>query len=231
MKALDLLVDLRARGAQVSAIDGQIAIHDRCGTVTAEDRAALAELKAEILELLATAGEIAPSVPEMPAPDPFTPWYPWRAIVATWPVAWRRRWGRRANELEDSGQDWREVERIAFLEVSFSPGAPGGTPPLEASPAWSDRAARAGASGGSGGPSPFGRRRRGGPSHLGRPRRHPGRRRTGVRSRAPPGPCGGAVRADRAFLRKAALRPGSPFLRAAADNAEERQAIRDEDVC
>jgi hypothetical protein len=42
---------------------------------------------------------------------------PWRATVATWPLELRRRWGERAGELQDGGDDWRDAERIAFDEV------------------------------------------------------------------------------------------------------------------
>jgi hypothetical protein len=37
--------------------------------------------------------------------------------VAAWPVAWRERWGRRANELEETGLTWRDAEAQAFIEV------------------------------------------------------------------------------------------------------------------
>jgi hypothetical protein len=32
-------------------------------------------------------------------------------------VAWRERWGRRANALEESGLTWRDAETQAFVEV------------------------------------------------------------------------------------------------------------------
>jgi hypothetical protein len=34
-----------------------------------------------------------------------------------WPVQWRERWGRRANDLEMSGLTWRDAEGRAFVEV------------------------------------------------------------------------------------------------------------------
>src|SRR4051812_35593229 len=42
---------------------------------------------------------------------------PHRRVLATWPDAWRERWGRRANELEEAGAPWRDAEGTAFVEV------------------------------------------------------------------------------------------------------------------
>lgn len=42
---------------------------------------------------------------------------PWRALLANWPDAWRERWGRRANALEDGGMPWVEAERQAWNET------------------------------------------------------------------------------------------------------------------
>lgn len=58
--------------------------------------------------------------PGIDIPEPAsvaTPRLPWRSELANWPVAWRERWGRRANQLEDEGHDWRESERMAFEAV------------------------------------------------------------------------------------------------------------------
>jgi hypothetical protein len=41
----------------------------------------------------------------------------YRAVVAVWPVEWRERWGRRANDLEENGLSWRDAESQAFVEV------------------------------------------------------------------------------------------------------------------
>jgi DNA adenine methylase len=48
-----------------------------------------------------------------PAPDP----YPWRRVLPRWPIPWRERWGRRANELAESGIRWPDDERQAFAEI------------------------------------------------------------------------------------------------------------------
>jgi len=37
--------------------------------------------------------------------------------VAGWTVEDRERWGRRANELEETGLGWRDAEAQAFVEV------------------------------------------------------------------------------------------------------------------
>jgi hypothetical protein len=42
---------------------------------------------------------------------------PYRAALANWPDEWRERWGRRANELQDEGLNWRDAEARAFVEV------------------------------------------------------------------------------------------------------------------
>jgi hypothetical protein len=41
----------------------------------------------------------------------------WRSILPTWPIAWRRRWGLRANELAQHGVPWPEDEARAFAEA------------------------------------------------------------------------------------------------------------------
>jgi hypothetical protein len=42
---------------------------------------------------------------------------PHRLALSRWPVEWRERWGHRANDLEDSGMNWRDAEIQAFIEV------------------------------------------------------------------------------------------------------------------
>ena len=41
----------------------------------------------------------------------------YRSVVADWPVEWREQWGRRANDLEETGLSWRDAETQAFVEV------------------------------------------------------------------------------------------------------------------
>ena len=59
----------------------------------------------------------------------------YRGVVAGWPDTWRERWGRRANELEETGLSWRDAEAQAFVEVwnIFRQGHP--TLPLASSDA------------------------------------------------------------------------------------------------
>jgi hypothetical protein len=42
---------------------------------------------------------------------------PYRLVLANWPIEWRERWGRRANDLEEAGLNWRDAEGRAFVEV------------------------------------------------------------------------------------------------------------------
>lgn len=55
----------------------------------------------------------AAAVGPLPACHPLA----YRHVVADWPVEWRERWGRRANELEEAGLPWRDAEAQAFVEV------------------------------------------------------------------------------------------------------------------
>ncbi len=41
----------------------------------------------------------------------------YRGVVAGWPVRRREQWGRRANDLEETGLSWRDAEAQAFVEV------------------------------------------------------------------------------------------------------------------
>jgi hypothetical protein len=50
------------------------------------------------------------------APQP-APWPPRPAELAEWPVEWRAKWGRLANELQDQGIPWPEHERQAFYRA------------------------------------------------------------------------------------------------------------------
>ncbi len=78
------------------------------GVMTAELRDALAAHKPALLRLLA----------DRPAEPAWPPaWPPRPAELAEWPVEWRGRWGRRANELQDQGIPWPDHERQAFIEV------------------------------------------------------------------------------------------------------------------
>ena len=50
---------------------------------------------------------------------PATVFHPlaYRSVVANWPIEWREQWGRRANDLEETGLSWRDAEAKAFVEV------------------------------------------------------------------------------------------------------------------
>ena len=54
---------------------------------------------------------------EVPSSPPIFHPLAYRGVVAGWSVEWREQWGRRANELEESGLSWRDAETQAFVEV------------------------------------------------------------------------------------------------------------------
>jgi hypothetical protein len=54
---------------------------------------------------------------ESSSPPPVFHPLAYRGVVAQWPIVWREQWGRRANELEESGLTWRDAETQAFVEV------------------------------------------------------------------------------------------------------------------
>lgn len=60
----------------------------------------------------------------------------YRGVVAGWSLENRERWGRRANELEETGLAWRDAEAQAFVEVWHRVRESGA--PLEAAPAASE---------------------------------------------------------------------------------------------
>jgi hypothetical protein len=57
-----------------------------------------------------------PAGPDGWGPPPADRW--WREAIGLWPVEWRERWGRRANELQDHGRPWDLAEWIAFRETA-----------------------------------------------------------------------------------------------------------------
>jgi hypothetical protein len=62
--------------------------------------------------------ESARSGPEPAAgAPPVAPWPPRPAELATWPIAWRQRWGELANQNQDRGVPWPDHERQAFEQV------------------------------------------------------------------------------------------------------------------
>lgn len=58
--------------------------------------------------------------PALDFPSPSS-WPPRDPRLAKWPLKRRRRWGERANALEDAGLDWREAEQQAFQELLADP--------------------------------------------------------------------------------------------------------------
>jgi hypothetical protein len=81
------------------------------GVMTHEVIDALATHKPALLVLLAR-------VDDRTEPGPPPADRRWRAAVARWPVDWRERWGRRANEVESAGATWIEAEWSAYGELA-----------------------------------------------------------------------------------------------------------------
>jgi TubC N-terminal docking domain len=110
-KALDVLLWVEDGGLRFDAPSG--ALDDKL-------RAELRTNKAGLIAALAHefGAEVEADHPEQvsAAVEP-TAWPPRDPRLAGWPLDKRERWGRRANTLEDEGQDWRDAERQAFAEV------------------------------------------------------------------------------------------------------------------
>jgi hypothetical protein len=62
----------------------------------------------------ATSGDRSSSA--RPAATVFHP-LAYRSVVANWPLDQREQWGRRANDLEETGLSWRDAETKAFVEI------------------------------------------------------------------------------------------------------------------
>jgi hypothetical protein len=60
-----------------------------------------------------------------------TPWPPRPDDLADWPLAWRERWGRKANDLEADGVPYPESERRAWAETLAERADPDWRPPAE----------------------------------------------------------------------------------------------------
>jgi hypothetical protein len=110
-------------GVKLSA---QLVVDAPVGEMTEEIKAALAAHKPALLALLDRVDDrtdsAGPPVGKPPGPvgsdgpGPPPADRSWRRIVARWPVEWRERWGRRANELQDRGEPWDTAEWIAYGE-------------------------------------------------------------------------------------------------------------------
>jgi hypothetical protein len=96
--------------------------------MTEELKDALRAHKPRLLALLARADDrtdpAGPPASEPPepvgsdGPGPPPADREWRQAVALWPVEWRERWGRCANELQDRGEPWDTAEWIAYNELA-----------------------------------------------------------------------------------------------------------------
>jgi hypothetical protein len=78
-------------------------------------------LEAHVESTAVLKSEAPPSfhVPSTKSDSPPPVFHPlaYRRVVGEWPIDLREKWGRRANELEESGLSWRDAETQAFIEV------------------------------------------------------------------------------------------------------------------
>jgi hypothetical protein len=128
MTLVELHALLGRLGVELTARGDRLHYKAPAGVMTPEIRDALTAHKPRLLALLAGVNDqVRPDGP--PAVEPARPAGStdrgpppadrhWRRIVALWPIDWRERWGRRANELEDCGDTWNMAEWVAFQEVS-----------------------------------------------------------------------------------------------------------------
>jgi len=105
----------RRRGEQgrlsIAVVDDE-APSTNAGRVPSGDRAAGFRRPAKKAD--PTSGDDRPKTPA-PVFHPLA----YRGVVAEWSLEDRERWGRRANELEETGLAWRDAETQAFVEVWF----------------------------------------------------------------------------------------------------------------
>jgi hypothetical protein len=110
------------------------------GVVTPEIRAALANHKPALMDILVNRSSEPDEILDAPIAGPPS-WPPRPAELAGWPIARRERWGQLANELQDQGVHWPEDERLAFEKVKAEIGEQGVVDMSEAAPADSDAVA------------------------------------------------------------------------------------------
>ena len=128
MTLTELHALLERLGVELSARGERLHYKAPAGVLTPEIKAALAAHRPALLALLARADDrtdpAGPPASEPPepvgsdGPGPPPAGRGWRAAVARWPVEWRERWGRRANEIEAGGEPWHVAEQIAFGELA-----------------------------------------------------------------------------------------------------------------
>ena len=107
------------RGLRTRNVQGRLSMEcgdeDKAtGNPTKSDSAARSSGFRRPAKLTTTTPERTPNgCPPAPKFHPLA----YRSVVAGWPVEFRELWGRRANELEETGLSWRDAETQAFVEV------------------------------------------------------------------------------------------------------------------
>ena len=106
-------------GSRVRSVQGRLSMEfgdedEATGSPTKSDLAARSSGFRRPAKSATTTPERTPDG-RPPAPT-FHP-LAYRSVVAGWPVKFRELWGRRANELEETGLSWRDAETQAFVEI------------------------------------------------------------------------------------------------------------------
>jgi hypothetical protein len=98
-----------------------------------DDETGSLEAPVESTPLLKSEAPPSFQVPATKSDSPPPVFHPlaYRGVVAEWPIDLREKWGRRANELEESGLTWRDAETQAFIEVWSVARAQQAPPSLE----------------------------------------------------------------------------------------------------
>jgi hypothetical protein len=111
LDARTLLVAARAVGLSIDAAGDHLTVRGPKGAAALARL--LVERKPDMLAALKSEHSAGLTLaPEAPISPP--PWPPRPDELAHWPIPWRERWGRLANELQDQGVPWPEYERLAF---------------------------------------------------------------------------------------------------------------------
>jgi hypothetical protein len=122
LDARTLLIAARSVGMSVDVADDRLLVRGPKGA--AGLARLLVERKPNILAALETErAAIEPSAAAIPEGDARSPrpWPPRPTELAGWPIPWRERWGRLANDLQDQGIPWPDHEREAFDQVKAHP--------------------------------------------------------------------------------------------------------------
>ncbi|SIN69775.1 hypothetical protein SAMN05444166_0205 [Singulisphaera sp. GP187] len=121
--AATTLAEARRRGVNLAESAGRLAVDSPREAFTPDLREALIAHKVEILGLLKSEAT-SPAEHSTSSLGATHSWPPRPKQLASWSLEKRELWGRRANQLEDEGLDWRAAEQQAYCEVAEAHGEP-----------------------------------------------------------------------------------------------------------